>query len=139
MAEQELPEIKLDLDNLYNEEVFTDRRVGTVMRLTPVQTDGTRDHGRDILFVGQAQLMTPMGALPLSFPLPADSLQAALKIYPEEAHKALESTLKELEEMRREQAGGDIITPGKLGGGMGGGMGGPGGGMGGPGGKIQMP
>lgn len=135
MAEQELPEIKLDEDNLYQEEVFTDRRVGTLMRLTPVNKDGSRDDGRDTVYVGQASLMTPMGSLPLHFQLEADSLEDALAKYPGEANKALERTLKELEEMRREQAGGGIITPDKMGGAGGlGGQGGQGGGGG-----IQMP
>lgn len=135
MAEQELPEIKLDSDNLYQEEVFTDRRVGTLMRLTPVNKDGSRDDGRNIIYVGQASLMTPMGSLPLHFQLEADSLEDALAKYPDEANKALERTLKELEEMRREQAGGGIITPDKMGGAGGlGGQGGQGGGGG-----IQMP
>lgn len=137
MAEQELPEIKLDTDNLYHEEVFTDRRVGTLMRLTPVHKDGSRDDSRDIAYVGQASLMTPMGSLPLHFALEADSLDDALAKFPDEAHKALERTLKELEEMRREQAGGGIITPDKLGGGGFGGQGGLGGQGGG--GGIQMP
>lgn len=139
MAEQELPEIKLDADNLFQEEIFTDRRVGTLMRLTPVNKDGSRDINREIAYVGQASLMTPMGSLPLHFEIEAASLDEALNKYPDEANKALERTLKELEEMRREQAGGGIITPDKLGGagGFGGGQGGLGGQGGG--GGIQMP
>lgn len=140
MAEQELPEIKLDETNLYTEEVYTDRRVGTVMKLTPVYKDGSRDDKRQVLYVGQASLMTPMGSLPLSFPLEADSLENALEEYPDAAQKALEKTLDELQELRREQAGGGIITPDKMGGGYGGqgGLGGQGG-MPGGGGGIQMP
>ncbi len=140
MAQQELPEIKLDSDNLYQEEVFTDRRVGTLMRLTPVNKDGSRDDSRDVVYAGQASLMTPMGSLPLHFSLEADSIEDALAKYPEEANKALEKTLKELEEMRKEQQGGGIITPDKMGGGQGGFGGGQGGlGGAGGGGGIQMP
>lgn len=141
MAEQELPEIKLDSDNLYQEEVFTDRRVGTLMRLTPVNKDGSRDDSRDVVYAGQASLMTPMGSLPLHFSLEADSIEDALAKYPDEANKALEKTLKELEEMRQEQQGGGIITPDKMGGGGQGGLGGAPGGLGGGqgGGGIQIP
>ena len=39
-AEQEGPEIRMDETALYQEEVFTDRRVGTIQRLTPVDVDG---------------------------------------------------------------------------------------------------
>lgn len=130
-AQDGLPEIRLDPDNLYHEEVFTDRRVGTIMRLTPVKSDGSPDGGREVLYVGQASLMTPMGSLPLSFPLDAKTMDDAIRLYPDEAQKALERTVEELKEMRREQAS-SIITADKM---PGGGM--PGGGM--PGGGIQMP
>src|SRR5437764_12292999 len=36
-------EIKVDPNALYLEEVFTDRRVGTIRRMTPVNKDGVRD------------------------------------------------------------------------------------------------
>ncbi len=35
MQEPGLPEIKLETESLYREEVFTDRRAGTVRRMTP--------------------------------------------------------------------------------------------------------
>lgn len=134
MAIPELPEIKLDGDNLYQEEIFTDRRVGTLMRLTPVKKDGSPDDSRSVVYAGSASLMTPMGSLPLQFEIEADSLVDALTKFPAEANKALERTLKELEEMRREQSGGGIITPDKMMGGGQGGFGGQGGGGG-----IHMP
>lgn len=130
MAGQELPEIKLDSDNLYQEEIFTDRRVGTLMRLTPVTKGGDADTSRPVVYAGSASLMTPMGSLPLQFEIKAESVEDALKQYPEAANQALERTLKELEELRREQSGSGIITPDKLGGQGFGGQGGGG---------IQMP
>ena len=36
-------DIKVDPKQLYLEEIFTDRRVGTIRRLTPVGGDGKRD------------------------------------------------------------------------------------------------
>ena len=59
-------EIGVDTENLYLEEVFTDLGAGTIRRLTPVKTDGSADVGRDILFMGQAQVMSAMGPLPCS-------------------------------------------------------------------------
>ncbi len=42
MAQQsELPDIKLDASSLYREEIFTDRRAGTLRRMTPVKVDGS--------------------------------------------------------------------------------------------------
>lgn len=56
----------MDPSQVYREETFTDRRVGTIRRLTPVTADGADDASRPVLFVGQAQVMTPMGAVPIS-------------------------------------------------------------------------
>ena len=48
MAEEKR-EIDLEMtsDNLYSEEIFTDRRVGTIQRLTPVTKDGGPDKTGD--------------------------------------------------------------------------------------------
>ena len=53
----------MDSTEIYREETFTDRRVGTIRRLTPVGADGSPDAARPVIFVGQAQVMTPMGAV----------------------------------------------------------------------------
>ena len=68
----------MDSAQIYREEIFTDRRVGTIRRLTPVDADGTADAPRPVVFVGQAQVMTPMGAVPISFELEAATLDAAI-------------------------------------------------------------
>src|SRR5215470_8001671 len=66
-AQNDLPEIKLDATSLYREEVFTDRRAGTLRKLTPITVDGSVDSSRQVLFSGQTQLLTPAGVLPLVF------------------------------------------------------------------------
>jgi hypothetical protein len=104
-------DISMDQKNLYQEEVFTDRRVGTLQRLTPVTSSGARDTARSILYVGQTQVLTPAGALPLSFEVPAQSLDDAVAKFGELAKQALQSTMRRLEELRREQAS-SIIVPG---------------------------
>jgi hypothetical protein len=120
--------------DLYLEEVFTDRRVGTIQRLTPVTTTGQTDASRSVVYVGQAQVMTPAGALPLSFEIPARSLAEAVAGFGAAAEQAVAETMQKLQELRREAAG-SIILPESGGAGMGpGGMPGvPGGG------KIRMP
>ena len=45
-------DIKVDPNTLYLEEIFTDRRVGTIRRLTLVKKDGKRDEARAVLYVG---------------------------------------------------------------------------------------
>ena len=69
--EQETAELKMDPAQLYREEVITDQRVGTIRRLTPVLVDGGDDASRPIQYIGSAQVLTPAGALPLSFPIEA--------------------------------------------------------------------
>ncbi|MAT65539.1 MAG: hypothetical protein CMN57_07820 [Gammaproteobacteria bacterium] len=127
---------QMDAADLYREEVITDRRVGSIRVLTPVTAEGATDPGRAVVYVGQAQLMTPAGALPLNFEIPAASLAEAVDKFSEATEQAVERTMQELEEMRREAAS-SIVIP-KAGGE---GMGGPGGGLGGgmPGGGFQLP
>jgi len=119
--------------DLYLEEIFTDRRVGTIQRLTPVDADGRVDGARQTVYMGQAQVMTPAGALPLSFEIPAESLATAVEGFGPAAERAVSETMQRLHEMRREAAG-SIILPEAGGAGLGAGLaGGPAGG------KIRIP
>ena len=127
-------EIKMDVANLYREEVFTDNAVGTLRRMTPVTTAGEPDSTRSEQYIGSTQVLTTAGPLPLSFEIPADSLAEAAAAFGDGAKEAFERTMEELKEMQRQQAS-SIVVPGQGAGPMGGGMGG--GGMGG--GGIQMP
>lgn len=118
-------------DDLYREEIFTDRRVGTVRRLTPVTPDGADDPAREVLYLGQAQMLTPLGALPLTFEIPAATLEEAIRGFGAGAQQAAEHAIEELKELRREAASSIVIPDGGPGGR--GGFGGlPGGG------KIQF-
>ena len=128
--DQRLPEPKMDSAGLYREEHFTDRKVGAIRVLTPVTSDGAPDAKRKTIYVGEAQIYTTMGALPLSFELAAESLSEALAQYTPAAKQAVENAVRELEEMRR-QAASSIVIP-KAGAGL------PPGALGG-GGKIQLP
>jgi hypothetical protein len=99
----------MDTTQIYREEIFTDRKVGTIRRLTPVTADGTQDAARPVVYVGQAQIMTPMGAVPISFELEAASLDAAVAAFGAAAEQAVQQTMRELQEMRREQASSLVI------------------------------
>ena len=116
--QQQLPEIKLDVTQLYREEIFTDRKAGTLRRLVPVLADGNTDPARPILYSGQTQLLTPAGVLPLAFELEATSLEDACSKFPEAVKVAIEQAIEEAREMRREAAS-RIVVP-EAGGGMGG-------------------
>ena len=100
----DLPDIQFDSTNLYREELFTDRRAGTIRRLTPVTAQGDNDGTRFVLYSGQTQLLTPAGVLPLAFDIEADSLSDALGKFPGAVKIALEQAIDEAREMRREAA-----------------------------------
>ncbi|MEK6594544.1 MAG: hypothetical protein AABZ67_15835 [Pseudomonadota bacterium] len=124
---------RMDAATLYREEVITDRKVGTIRMLSPVKSDGTPDAARSVVYVGEAQIYTNMGPLPISFEIEAASVGEAAEKFGGLAKEAIERTVKDLQEMRR-QASSSIVVPG-----MGGGMGGMGGGGLGGGGNIQIP
>jgi hypothetical protein len=121
---------RMDPDALYREDVITDRRIGTIRVLTPVRKDGAPDPGRKPLYVGEAQMMTSMGPLPLSFEIDAADLAAAVALYPDAAREAFERAAREIQDMRRQAASSIVIPQG--------GAGFPPGGVPG-GGKIQIP
>ncbi|MGH8632870.1 MAG: hypothetical protein ACRET7_01915 [Burkholderiales bacterium] len=125
---------KMDPKSLYREEIITDRKVGTIRVLTPIRSDGSTDSSRQVTYVGEAQLLTSVGTLPINFEIEAKSLDEAVTRFAEIAKEAVERTMKDLQELRR-QAASSIVVPQ---GGMGGLGGLPGGGMPG-GGKIQIP
>ncbi|HMN44890.1 MAG TPA: hypothetical protein PKE27_09970 [Povalibacter sp.] len=131
MADERDAEAQMDADALYQEEMFTDRRVGALRRLTPVKRDGSRDETRPVLFVGQAEIMTNMGPVPLSFEIPGETLDQAVAGFGVAAQAAIERTVQQIQEMRRQQASQLVVPQGGLPPTMGGGGRG--------GGKIQLP
>lgn len=131
-TEPRAPELKMDPAALYREEVITDRKMGTIRLLTPLKTDGTTDASRSVIYIGEAQLLTPVGTLPIAFQIEAQSLAEAVEKFAPAAKVAVEHTVKELQQLRREAASSIVVPQG--------GMGGLGpGGLPGGGGKIQIP
>jgi hypothetical protein len=123
-------DMKMDASTLYREEIYTDRKVGTIRALVPVTAMGATDGSRSVVYTGEAQIMTQMGPLPISFEIEGKSLAEAVEGYAAAAKVAVERTVRELQDLRR-QAASSIVLPGQ------GGAGFPPGGLGG--GKIQMP
>lgn len=120
--DQGAPDTKMDASALYREDIVTDRKVGTIRRMTPLKSDGTDDAARPTLYVGEAQIMTNAGPLPINFEIEAQNLGEAVEKFGDAAKEAVERTVRELQELRRQQAS-SIVVPG----------------MGNPGGKIQIP
>ncbi len=131
MADERDAEAHMDADALYQEEMFTDRRVGALRRLTPVKRDGSPDTARPTLFVGQAEIMTNMGPVPLSLEIPGETLDQAIAGFGVAAQAAIERTVQQIQDMRRQQASQLVVPQGGM----------PNLGGGGPrgGGKIQLP
>ena len=105
-------EINMDASALSREEVYTDSRIGSIRKMIPVTADGATDTSRQVQFVGSTQIMTPGGALPLSFEIEADTLAVAVAGFGEAAKLAVERTMEELKEMQRQQAS-SIVVPGR--------------------------
>jgi len=124
-TEEDAMEPTMDINDLYREEVITDRSMGTIRCLTPINSDGSGDSSRSVIYSGQIQIMTPAGSLPIGFEIEANSLDEAVGNFPEAAKQAVDSTLEQLKELQREAAS-SIVIP-EVGGGL------PGGG------KIQIP
>ena len=76
--------------------------------------------------MGETQIMTPMGALPINFQIEAKTLDEAVEKYGDAGKEAVEKAVKELQQMRREAAS-SIVLPEGMGGGAG------------PGGGIKLP
>lgn len=128
----------MDAKALYREEIYTDRKMGTLRVMQPVTPEGAADSARPTLYLGEAQLMTNMGPLPISFDIEAASLAEAIANYGEAAKVGVEQALRELQEMRRQASSSLVIPPAGAASALtGGGLGGLGGLPGG--GKIQLP
>ena len=102
---------EMDASNLYSEEVVTDRKVGTIRVLTPVLPTGARDLERPMVFIGEAQIMTQMGPLPITFEIPAQSVAEAVAAYGAAAKEGVRQTIEKIQAIRREAAS-QIVTPG---------------------------
>jgi hypothetical protein len=118
--EQKQPtELKLDRNNLYKEETFTDLKVGIIKRMTPVKSDGSMDKTRKAVFVAQTSLMTPSGPLPLQALVQAKELQQAIKKFPEAMKAAMDRLAEEAKKYKDQEQGriakpeSRIIVPGR--------------------------
>jgi len=122
----------MDAASLYREDIYTDRKIGTLRVLLPVKSDGNPDTARRTLYQGEAQLMTNMGPLPISFDIEADSLADAVAKYADATRAGVERAMREIQEMRRQASSSIVLPPAGT-------TLGPGGTLPGGGGKIQLP
>jgi hypothetical protein len=125
------PDAAMDAASLYREEIYTDRKIGTLRVLSPVKADGTPEKLRRTVYQGEAQLMTNMGPLPISFDIDADNLADAVAKYGDATKAGVDHAMRELQDMRRQASSSIVLPPAGATLGPGGTL--PGGG------KIQLP
>ena len=89
-TERGTTDLRMDPASLYREETFTDRRLGMIRVLTPVTKDGATDSARKVVYLGEAQLLTQVGALPLTFEIDARSMAEATEKFAAAAKVAVE-------------------------------------------------
>ena len=117
--QQNSEEFKIDRSNLFIEESFTDLKIGTVKRLTPVKADGSEDKSRKTVFVGHTSIMTPNGPLPIQNIIGAKELSQAIKKFPEAMQEAMDRLIEEVkkyqeqEQSKIQQPDSNIIIPGR--------------------------
>lgn len=106
-----LDEIRIDRSSLYREDTFTDLKVGSLRRLTPVTAEGERDLSRPVVFVGQTQLMSQYGPVPVQAEIEAATLEEAIAAFPGAIRVAVDQLMDEAREMRRQEMS-RIVVPG---------------------------
>jgi len=105
--------IKINPDNLFREETFTDLTYVSIRRLTPVNMDGSVDESRETIFTGMAQLMSPNGPIPVQCLIEgAKTLSEATEKLPDAIEKTVQAMIAEAEEMQRKEES-RIVMPGQ--------------------------
>ena len=107
-----LLDVSIDKNSLYREETFTDLHAGTIKRFIPIKPDGSDDTSRTPIFMGQTQIMSGGGPLPIQCMLQANNLDEAIGVFPAAVNKAVEDLIEEAKKMQREAAS-RIVVPGQ--------------------------
>ena len=111
-AELHLDHIQIDTKSLYREELITDLKVGSLQCLIPIHTDGTNDPSRPRKFVGQTQIMSQGGPLPIQAPIEANTIAEAIGKFPDAVKTSVEKLVNEAKEFQRQEAS-QIVIPGR--------------------------
>ena len=112
MSQDSQADSQMDLANLYREDTYTDRKLGVIRCMTPVTGEGMVDASRPVQYLGQAEIMTSMGPVPINFEIEARSLAEAVQGFADAAQKGIERTMQQMQEMRRQQASQLVVAPG---------------------------
>ena len=105
-------ELVFDKNNLYKEKTYTDLKTGSIKQLTPVKADGSKDESRTSMFMGQTQMMSPSGPIPIQCMIEANNLEEAADNFPEAINATVERIIEEAKKARQEEAS-RIVVPGQ--------------------------
>ncbi len=107
-------DFQVDKTNLYREISVTDLKIANVRQLIPVTVDGVDDTTRETLFIGNTQLGTPQGPIPMQAKLEAATLEEAMDLFPKamelETQKVIENFKRMEAQQKKEKS--NIIMPG---------------------------
>ena len=94
----------VDKTNLYREENIIDFKSASIRCLTPIKPDGTIDESREKRYVGNTQLMSSQGPVPIHAPLTGSTLEEAMDNFPGAMKQAMEEMIAHVQKMQQEQA-----------------------------------
>ena len=103
--------VRFNQQNLHREEIFSDLTIGSIRQLIPVKPNGEPDKTRPILFVGQSQIYTQQGPMPVQFPIDAKNLQLAMEKFPAAMEEFVAHLVEQAKEMQRQEQS-RLIVPG---------------------------
>ena len=109
-------DFSVDEKNLYREESMTDMKVASIRILKPVHLDGSADDSRKPIFVGHTQLMSPQGPIPIQAELKVETLEDAIKAFPEAMKRATAEMIERARQMQAQMSQKNesrIIVPGR--------------------------
>lgn len=109
-SSEALKDIKVDVDNLYREENYTDLKVASIRKMVPVKVDGSIDESRKASFVAQTNIMSQMGPVPVNCEIEVETLEEAIEKFPQAVQDAVNNMIEEAKDMQRKQAS-KIVVP----------------------------
>lgn len=110
---EKISDVKMDAENLYREESYTDLKTGGIRKLVPINLDGSDDSTRAPIFSGHTQIMSPHGPIPIQGTIEVATLQEAVAAFPTAMEEAMNRMVEEAQKLQREQAN-KIVTPDDL-------------------------
>jgi hypothetical protein len=107
-------DFQVDKTNLYREVSLTDLKIANIRQLIPVNVDGSDDPSRETIFIGNTQLGTPQGPIPMQAKLEVATIEEAMDKFPQamelETQKVIENFKRMEAQQKKEKS--NIIMPG---------------------------